>query len=846
MILAAVSLALILQDDRGLSSTQATEVLAWIDGLGYSHVLNSPFVDVSSLGSAGQSYTTAYGFLVDDKPDQFEIVTPGLTEAWFSKSAKDGGGYRYHPADLKTITAKIIQVSKEKYPGMDDPFATGIGPAGSTIFQLTAAWICEKKGWTDQATTLTRGAKFWANPQVPKFDPVQLFKEGYAGQNFAALVEQLEQPFRSRQEMLPCFEQFLNRYGGMNEPADAKDVVAKLRQMVGEDKEHKSTASLTKPTQEQQIAEDIWQLRNEHNMFDDSGKAHQDLVTVGIPAVPRLIAALHDDRFTRQFFYQDSGPRAAPDGPRVMRVSDIAQQALESISHSSFRPSNWNDKAAIEKEAKAWFASYKGKGKERSLIEGTLRADSSSPEQAAELARSYPKDAIQPISQAYAKMSDKSLRSNLIGSVESLPSTVSRPFLLRVIHSDKFQQARVEAIEQLARFEPETAVRNMVFEWTRIDGSEEFPLTSNSISGFLLESGRKQGIQAIQDGFRKRNPQIRQEVISFFAEGFRSNWGINFPNVPTAKASPGQRAEFTRCAEDLLGYELNDHERWGGSYSSADVTFSAPELSEMSCYALSNFLPTIYKFKKTSSFEEQEQQRVAFLNIYRRRRGLSTIVSDTKLKENVLSATEMKPLIERLGAGNDRTAPQSVLAKGLPALHALLLSIKNEKNETTKSRLLAVARPLSCTLSSVQLFPGASPSENNLANRLRKSVGTIFNTEGLLEFIETIAKEVVSKSTRPVSVVVQRDASGSGFVVSLMYHSMKLQGSAGVMLNGETIRGLGGGDASSFIGAQDDYIPSGIKRCIESAPDTNVTIQYEMAIPWHQDTSSRGTRSKHS
>ncbi|HEY1052484.1 MAG TPA: hypothetical protein VGE39_22095 [Prosthecobacter sp.] len=148
--------------------------------------------------------------------------------------------------------------------------------------------------------------------------------------------------------------------------ARAADMAATLRRMIAEDKEHSSPsdAELARLPTQQRVAELTFRLRDlnarswsDHgvNLFSEHAKtvetaAHQ-LASLGLEAVPQLIEALKDTRFSRSIDIDRHGPDLLT--PRqALTIGDCAERILSHIAKRDFfRPGN--EQATMTEAGKA-------------------------------------------------------------------------------------------------------------------------------------------------------------------------------------------------------------------------------------------------------------------------------------------------------------------------------------------------------------------------------------------------------------------------------------------------------------------------------------------------------------
>jgi hypothetical protein len=141
------------------------------------------------------------------------------------------------------------------------------------------------------------------------------------------------------------------------------------------------------------------------DLFDDEGSPAVRLVTQGFAAIPQLMAAIEDNRFSRAVVIPAGGAL----DPYVLRVGDCALLVIERIAARKFRDGVYlsvhrkGDPAKTRQVVAAWWQDLQAKGERQMLIDGVLKGDLNSAWQAKALLKKYPTNALSVITQGTKK-----------------------------------------------------------------------------------------------------------------------------------------------------------------------------------------------------------------------------------------------------------------------------------------------------------------------------------------------------------------------------------------------------------------------------------------------------------
>lgn len=388
-------------------SPEARAVFAWFGSLGYLNVKEALWTEVwiadgSGRGSQPEAGRIILAFVTSKEGAPHEILTPDLVEpkkeftSVFDSPAKRGG--RELPsfeasAQQYLDTLKKFALSPEMWSIKD----SRLGHRSQIFFMAYAAWqrghIELAQELYDQAAHLPTRQGDKAPPEGVKFQDLLEQEMGRAvmwraAQMFVTNKDYAPHhlPLPARPEVLARFQEVIRRFPNCPDAPQAERTAEILEQMIAEDKNHPSVSrlELSKLSTDEQVRELIFQLRDQtaeqitipgtpdifqlHNGLIQTPASQ--LADIGVPAVPQLIAALADNRFTRACTFQ---------GDLVLKkhtlsIGDCATLVLERIAVRSLRPFRFNTNLDIPavidtKLLNEWWQEVQTKGEERTLVD---------------------------------------------------------------------------------------------------------------------------------------------------------------------------------------------------------------------------------------------------------------------------------------------------------------------------------------------------------------------------------------------------------------------------------------------------------------------------------------------
>ena len=317
----------------------------WMDGLGLPDPKGRPYGFVTLLGQSddeGGEGDYRPAVLLRDGSDDMEALSLDLDRKTFRKTFE----YRYPRTRLRYGFRTIdLAVDGDEVMGSLDSFDFWKPHLGPTGRRFVLAWICYRSSLLAQAHSLYQEVDRLLDAErnsgvVPR--RTGTLRESMEGEIAHILTWRATLRFGdlsvSRKELLQEQEWLLERFPGSEHREQVREDIRILRGMVGEDEEH---ARISRPapgmTQTELIADLVFQLRDQSGFqIDEPGNCDifldprgpespaSRLVSLGYAAVPALIEALDDERFTRavgchrSFYFSHF----------VLRVGDCARHIL--------------------------------------------------------------------------------------------------------------------------------------------------------------------------------------------------------------------------------------------------------------------------------------------------------------------------------------------------------------------------------------------------------------------------------------------------------------------------------------------------------------------------------------
>jgi hypothetical protein len=800
------------------SADERTKAFTWFGTLGFSDVKDRKLVRVAtgrwhSSGGDPPQNTFVAGFLLKEEGDDFTVQTLSLTTATFRKTPAETPAHeqvKYQADVLKTAAAaylKRLRAPKDSEE-RDAKLLWGFNRHDRTE-TFVLAWACWRNGLDELAAELYDHASkmpngYGYNPDKPPTQPLkQLVADDLAHTEMWRGILAFEDPAIPRTELLKRFERIVKNYPDSKHQERAKDTVALLQKMVKEDTEHAKNdrKPFEQLSKKDQIAELIFQLRDQNghqfsqpgecDIFDRFGgkedtPAHR-LVKMGYDAVPQLIEAIEDQRFTRSVGYH----RNFYFSHYVLRVGDCAVAILERIAARSFWQSTStfsymtkDGKAAeTKKKVQAWNDEFQKKGEKQMLIEAVERGDGDSHSQANLLLEKYPDAALPAIKAGLKAAKESWSRDRLVAAAAGIKGDSPLPLLLSEVKEGPYSYGRLVAAKSLhERGQPE-GVAAMIAEWqgrrptqklepgAKHDEAEGPDTGMASIAGFLATCGKVEAITALAKNLPKRSLDLRLTVVESFHEG-----GTRF-TIATGGSSlrPGERPardnpkEVSVAIEQLLINALDDtDERTGMSGTWDGKYFADPRICDAAGHVLNQLAPEKYPFDLGAPLAKRDRAIVDLKNISRKARGLTLLpVSVLKVIAPVPDE-KLQPLVDKLLQSPPAERPRAtakIEALGLGALPGIQnrLAKMTKKDDPERAVLEKLVRRIACIIDEATLAEN-SVKPDEVVGKLKNMKGKPFESGTFMELIRSLVEDL-PRGVHALRFAVDRTGDGTGVTV---------------------------------------------------------------------------------
>lgn len=652
-------------------STDTSDALAWYDTLEFPDAKNLPYVRVATglwtqVGNQPRENQFVEGFLVRDEPDAFTVFIcsvsdfknpfissgpyPELTTVRFVRKSQ-GPAYSCvddEILDFKKVSSEVLDRVRKQASQPEPYFGPPWGEPISHRARIFAfARACLQKSLSETGSALMNITANISDNQSSKVSPKkirELLQQQIGDTVLAKAEDDCANPSISWAELLKTYEDFDKRFPANNRIAYAREATEVLRKMIPEDAVHQSKP-LEQMSSAEQVAENIYQLRNLHEVvwtmygrYPDSapivaGKRVMTpvdrLVDLDQEAIPQLIAALDDRRFTRSLDSRSMQGR----GP-ILRVGDIAQIILEHMSGRNFYPVKTDDgklvKGTTRQQAEAWWAEVQEKGEKQVLIDATASGGVAGCAAARKLVEKYPDAAINAIEAGFNATTLKGVRSEYVEAASDLPGNAPVAFLKSKLALDDGLYSQVAAAKALnARGEAE-AVPAMIEAWRKVqprlstNESDAYSEVGGLIT-FLAKSGNAAAIEALAHDLQKAPVDVRLAVVEVFrpfSNAGSSSTGIgvqvdaDMTDLPTGEAGV--------AIERLLISALKDSNRRVGMQGTIDdASYKDPRVCDMAALVLSKRWPDKYHFHWSANATECDAQIAKLRDRWRSENGPS-------------------------------------------------------------------------------------------------------------------------------------------------------------------------------------------------------------------------------
>ena len=538
-------------------AAERIKLFEWFSTLGFPDVKQAKFVryPASASQSRGELPAVSYGhgFLLDENKSEWTILSFGLKRTSKDKkpyfSATPPGKWTCQEQDLAAF-AKTTLASQANAESAISSESSGEDRLKTTkVFFL--AWACWRQGLDEQATKLFElAANLNDGPSgiatglatLQRRIAVDLSHEEFIEAQIDLVHDEVP-----RERVLARLEALSKKFPGLETSFLAGEMARVLRKMVPDDREHAKLEKLRKPfaerSRKEQIAELIFELRDQHGGSAGSWDEREDifldyrrrdespaerLFKIGYEAVPQLIDALSDERFSRTIgFHWKFGEPRLNLRYHVLTVGDCALQILERLVGREFfkRSDSYMSEwpivlAEVKSEVLQWNVrlqrDLKEKGERQVLMDAVQKADWESTYLIEPLKAKYPDAVLPALAAASRKATDKIVLRQLVELMDRTGGKELVPILLKELNASPSLDQRVAVATLLGKHNRSDGTVPLIEEWKK---SATGSLPSNALvelAFYLGKCGNRDAVAALAHGLDTRPASIRLAVVRSF------------------------------------------------------------------------------------------------------------------------------------------------------------------------------------------------------------------------------------------------------------------------------------------------------------------------------------------
>lgn len=612
-----------------------------LDRLDVPDIRALPFVAFYDKDKPEEFY--AFGFLLKETPDSYEILFPNFQRASYP---------RLTPAEPRDIEWTIEKrdpapLLKRRARLYSDLF----GDAGEyrvdqdlnvvePIELFCAARLADHLGDDDSAAVLFDAAVEEAfDDQCERVPPAEMGKwaTNYLGDHdLTQTLERLEDQAISRQKVVEELERFGSRFPGHRHTEWTIQTAEQLTSLKN-DLNRASRAGLYGSDPKINSLIDQLVEQSISGWTDGCGESKvkvpaKQLADLGYAAVPALMAALDDERLTRS-----TNPYDEP--PSIASVGDFAQEVLAYIACRDFlddemkRFSRHPDKEAIKTRIRNWYEEASKKGEREMLLDGLARADDRVDDYVKRLIERFPESSLGPISAILPHVNDYFKRVRILDQINVVPGDNA----VEVLKKELKGRNRSKAAWLLSKRPEPQAIAAVVAEWdSAADLSGDRLEDRLDIGNCLAISGKIEAVKALSRGIRHVTPQERASILRWFDSTFNleliglveqsDDLGSGEPSADAERTVADREREALKEAQiDLLVAMARDTEVIPEEIREKEsVPFDA-QIGDLAGRALSVIAPNRFSFDVNAPLPTRVERRLLLINRCRTEQGLGPI-----------------------------------------------------------------------------------------------------------------------------------------------------------------------------------------------------------------------------
>ena len=483
-------------------SPEAQACFDWFSKLGYPDLKDAPWIDVSTqpvnppASFASQPPFRMVGYLISDTGNEFRFLAPDLEQVTREKSEPEANPqsrswYEERPF-FDMAKARLAELQGPPDADRERRSVYGRVDPMSQVFFL--AYVCWQKGDAALAQELFNEAAKMSlvererNGSKAGTATIQVSLERDFGK--AAFIDaafrfegspasllgrvSVQEP-APRADLLKTFRQFPALYPASPYVKQAEGMAAILEKMVAEDALYKTLPAeeLAKLPVEKQVDELIFLLRDQRGVwlfqsFDNipflsgEGSPAARLIAIGYPAVPKLIASLGDQRFSRVTREHGSpmggfGAGTLDLSRPIASVGNCAEAILDDIAGRHFRgrypetasitpKAIWEDKKldAVRDAIESWWRDFQANGEKKTLIDALSSGKAPPQPLVQKLKAKFPDSVSDAVIRGAANAEEEWITREFIDELAALKSKPAAEQLRKMTTGNKSESIRIK------------------------------------------------------------------------------------------------------------------------------------------------------------------------------------------------------------------------------------------------------------------------------------------------------------------------------------------------------------------------------------------------------------------
>ena len=856
-------------------SAQLTEsdrkVLDWYDGLELHDFSMQPLVKVdtgwwSQAQNDPPKNRSIHAFLVDESGDEFSVMTLGLEKRTFKRTAD--GTPAHEKVDFQEVDLAEFAGQSATRIANKDTFGRMNSPAVE-LFVLARA--CESHSLDEVAHDLLEESERLINRSrdvsAPKSNFQQKLAEDLAHSKTWMTVLKLDDSEIPWVEVQRDFAWIQKNFPDTRHAQRCKDSAEMLADIIAKNKTHQAPDDFKSLSVPEQVTELIFQLQNQDgaqlsqpgscNIFftdtiggwgaeaagrdpDQIPKSPaRQLVDLGHVAVPQLIEALSDRRFTRSVGYH----RNFYFSHHVLRVGDCSRIILEQIANRSFH----SKEGSVKQQVTDWWAAIESKGEKAVLIEAVEAGDHNSVHQAAQLIDKYPDIALPSIIKCAKKTDSQYVRSRMVEFAGKF-NDQARDFIINELKTSDGIFIKFAAGETLLKTDQRQLVIDYFIEnwqallkknWITPAPIGVMVMEPEQMIEFVAGLNDPIAINSLRDSFPEMKVRVRMAMTTVFYPkhrgGIYSGGGIaSLPDIEFSEDSE-------KVIQELLVQALNDEQRnfnvsgiWG------TTEYHSPRICDLAGYVLAARYPDQYEFDFGASRIIREQQRIAIINQWRADNQIELLPLPKPRAAHTFDADKLNTIVGSISNANTESEVSKLIDRlksfGPSAFPTLQKAVQELPQEhLAHQRLTKLVQQLPNQISSIEIASTSAVLNDEWKQRISSLDQSTLSADVIITLLQQMAQHQ-PEGVSGISIDCERLKQEQGFLVLIELTTdfqtrggtqQMWNGSGYVAVNGKRVHSGGLGFSLDYAKTDKAYaeLHAKLQTALDGSPDNQLDFR---------------------